>query len=45
VAVLGGRGAVGRAVADVLAADGLSVALDPGDVSGYEVVVGAHTTG
>jgi predicted amino acid dehydrogenase len=45
VAVLGGRGAVGRAVADVLAADGLTVALDPADVSGYEVVVGAHTTG
>ncbi len=45
VAVLGGRGAVGRAVADVLAADGLAVALDPDDVSGYEVVVGAHTTG
>ena len=45
VAVLGGRGAVGRAVADVLAADGLSVAVDPVDVSAYEVVVGAHTTG
>jgi predicted amino acid dehydrogenase len=45
VAVLGGRGAVGRAIADVLVADGLSVAVDPVDVGAYEVVVGAHTTG
>jgi predicted amino acid dehydrogenase len=45
VAVLGGRGAVGRAVADVLGADGLHVVVDPQDVSRYEVVVGAHTTG
>lgn len=45
VAVLGGRGAVGRAVADVLDADGYRVTVDPADVSGYEVVVGAHTTG
>ncbi|MDP2305798.1 MAG: hypothetical protein Q8P18_07200 [Pseudomonadota bacterium] len=45
IAVLGGRGAVGRAIADVLLADGLQVTLDPSDVSGFEVVVGAHTTG
>ncbi len=45
VAVLGGRGAVGRAIADVLAADGMLVAVDPMDVAAYEVVVGAHTTG
>jgi predicted amino acid dehydrogenase len=45
VAVLGGRGAVGKAVAELLAADGLPVALDPVDVGLYEVVVGAHTTG
>ena len=45
VAVLGGRGAVGRAVADVLLAEGHTVAVDPQDVAAYEVVVGAHTTG
>ncbi len=45
VAVLGGRGAVGRAVADVLRADGLDVSVDPEEVAAFEVVVGAHTTG
>ncbi len=45
IAVLGGRGAVGRAVAELLEEAGHVVSLDPADVSGYEVVVGAHTTG
>lgn len=45
VAVLGGKGAVGKAVAEILTEDGLPVALDPVDVGMYEVVVGAHTTG
>jgi predicted amino acid dehydrogenase len=43
--VLGGRGAVGRAVAEVLGEDGLDVTLDPEDVHGFPVVVGAATTG
>lgn len=45
VAVLGGRGAVGRAIADVLASDGVAVTLDPADAHGFPVVVGASTTG
>lgn len=45
VAVLGGRGAVGRVVADMLTAEGYRVAVDPTDIATYEVVVGAHTTG
>ena len=45
IAVLGGRGAVGRAVAELLTEEGHSVVLDPPEVGAFEVVVGAHTTG
>lgn len=45
VGVLGGRGAVGRAVAELLVEDGLEVVLDPQDVRAFPVLVGAHTTG
>lgn len=40
VAVLGARGAVGRALVELLGADA-----DPAELGAYEVVVGAHTTG
>ncbi len=40
IAVLGGKGAVGRVIAEMLGA-----AVDPPDLAGFAVVVGAHTTG
>lgn len=45
IGVLGGRGAVGRAVADLLLEEGLEVVVDPQDVRAFPVLVGAHTTG
>lgn len=45
VAVLGGKGPVGKAVAGLLREEGLDVTLDPQDVRPYPVVVGAHTSG
>ncbi|MSP55629.1 MAG: hypothetical protein EXR69_08510 [Myxococcales bacterium] len=47
VAVLGGRGTVGKAVAGLLDEDlhGVDVVVDPQDVSSCGLVVGAHTTG
>jgi predicted amino acid dehydrogenase len=47
VAVLGGRGAVGRAIAERLRGRGLSVELDPepAQVARFRWVVGASTTG
>jgi predicted amino acid dehydrogenase len=45
VAVLGGRGAVGKSIAERLSARGHRVALDPEDVRSWPVVVGASTTG
>ncbi len=45
VAVLGGRGAVGRAIAERLERGGLRVGIDPDDVAAWPVVVGASTTG
>lgn len=45
VAVLGGRGAVGKAIAERLAGRGHRVALDPEDVRAWPIVVGASTTG
>lgn len=45
VGVLGGRGAVGRAIAELLVEEGLEVVLDPQDVRAFPVLVGAHTTG
>lgn len=44
VAVLGGRGAVGRALADLLKAD-FDVVVDPPDLAAHPFVVGAHTSG
>lgn len=40
IAVLGGRGAVGKVIAEMLGAT-----VDPDDLSGFSVVIGAHTTG
>ncbi len=45
VAVLGGRGTVGRAVADRLRRHGIEVVVDPEDVRAFRWVVGASTTG
>lgn len=47
VAVIGGRGTVGKAVAGLLAEDlpGVEIVVDPQDVSSCGLVVGAHTTG
>lgn len=44
VAVLGGRGAVGRAVAELLRAD-LDVVVDPAGVAGFPLIVGCSSTG
>ncbi|MEN9787061.1 MAG: Aminotransferase PigE [Pseudomonadota bacterium] len=45
VAVLGGRGTVGRAIAARLRARGVEVVLDPPELSAFRWVVGASTTG
>jgi predicted amino acid dehydrogenase len=45
VAVLGGKGTVGKAVAEVLKRQGIEVGIDPDDLSRYAVVAGCHTTG
>lgn len=44
VAVLGGKGGVGRVVAELLG-DELEVRLDPEDLDDVRLVVGCHTTG
>lgn len=44
IAVLGGRGAVGRALGELLRAD-FDVVIDPPDVGDFPFLVGAHTSG
>ncbi len=45
VAILGGRGSVGRAIGERLRAKGVEIAYDPEDVGAHRVIVGASTTG
>lgn len=45
VAVLGTKGTVGKAVAELLRADGFEVGADPEDLRSWPVVAGCHTTG
>jgi predicted amino acid dehydrogenase len=45
VAVLGGKGTVGKAVVEVLRGQGLEVTPDPADLRPFRLVVGCHTTG
>lgn len=45
VAILGGRGSVGRAIGERLRAKGVEIAYDPENVGAYPVLVGASTTG
>jgi predicted amino acid dehydrogenase len=45
VAVVGGAGTVGKAVAGLLKEEGVEVVLDPEKIGEFEVILGCHTTG